>query len=222
MVGVMSNPVIVVIGAGPGLGAAAARRFGQAGYDVCLVARSADKLDALGTSLQDEGITTGWTAVDITDGNALTEAITRFGQHAGHIDVLHFNPSTFRHKDPLQLTPDELLDDVRLGAASLLTAVQAARPFMPHGARITATGSVAADRPWNEAASLGVQKAALRNLVKSIDTTLATDGIRAMSLTVKGTLAADTRFSPDLVAAAIYQAATRSGDDWQVEMPFNG
>ena len=222
MVGGMNNPLIVVVGAGPGLGAAVARRFGGAGYDVALAARSADKLDALRKSLQDEGMDTGWTAVDITDEQALTEAITRFGEHAGHIDVLHFNPSTFRHKDPLELTPDELLDDVRLGAASLLTAVQAARPFMSHGARVTATGSMAADKPWNEAASLGVQKAALRNLVRSIDTTLAPDGIRAMSLTVKGTLAPDTRFSPALVADALFRAAATSDEDWQVEVPFSG
>ena len=218
----MSNPVIVVVGAGPGLGASVARRFGQAGYDVALIARSADALEALGTTLQAEGITTGWTPVDITDEAAFTEAITRFGGHTGHIDALHFNPSVFRQKNPLELTPDELLDDVRLGAASLLTAVQAARPCMLPGARVTVTGSVAADEPWNEAASLGVQKAALRNLVKSIDTTLAPDGIRAMVLTVRGTLAPGTRFSPELVAEALHRAATVRDENWQVEVPYDG
>ena len=46
---------------------------------------------------------------------------------------------------------------------------------------------VAADKPWNRAASLGVQKAAVRNLVHSLDTTLKDDGIRAVSVTVRGT-----------------------------------
>lgn len=218
----MSNPVIVVVGAGPGLGASIARRFGSEGYDVALIARSQEKLETLGRDLQQAGITTGWSAVDITDDAALSEAITRFGGHAGHLDVLHFNPSVFRQKTPLELTPDELLDDVRLGAAALLTAVQAARPFMRAGARITVTGSVAADNPWNEAASLGVQKAALRNLVRSVDATLAPDGIRAMTLTVRGTLAPDTRFSPDLVAEALHRAATVPEESWQVEVPYDG
>jgi NAD(P)-dependent dehydrogenase (short-subunit alcohol dehydrogenase family) len=218
----MSNPVIVVVGAGPGLGASIARRFGSEGYDVALIARSQEKLETLGRHLQQAGITTGWSAVDITDDAALSEAITRFGGHAGHLDVLHFNPSVFRQKTPLELTPDELLDDVRLGAAALLTAVQAARPFMRAGARITVTGSVAADNPWNEAASLGVQKAALRNLVRSVDATLAPDGIRAMTLTVRGTLAPDTRFSPDLVAEALHRAATVPEESWQVEVPYDG
>ena len=218
----MSNPVIVVVGAGPGLGASIARRYGSAGYDVALIARSEEKLEVLGRHLQQAGITTGWSAVDITDDAALSEAITRFGGHTGHLDVLHFNPSVFRQKDPLELTPDELLDDVRLGAAALLTSVQAARPFMGAGARITVTGSVAADHPWNEAASLGVQKAALRNLVHSVDATLAPDGIRAMTLTVRGTLDPDTRFSPDLVAEALHRAATVPDELWQVEVPYDG
>ncbi|HZJ08012.1 MAG TPA: SDR family oxidoreductase [Nocardioidaceae bacterium] len=218
----MSAPVIVVVGAGPGIGAAVARRFGTQGYVVRLIARSAERLEELGGAIQAEGITTGWSAVDITDENALTQTVARFGEQAGHIDVLHFNPSAFRHKDPLALTPDDLLDDVRLGVASLLTAVQAAVPFMSSGARIVATGSQAADRPWNEAASLGVQKAALRNLVRSIDTTLAPHGVRAMSLTVNGTLAPDTPFAPERVADAIYLAATNAADGWRVEVPYDG
>lgn len=218
----MSNPVIIVVGAGPGLGASVARRFGREGYDVALLSRDADQLEELGTAMQAEGITTGWTALDVTDDAALREAITRFAGHAGHLDALHFNPSTFRQQDPLSLTPDELLADVRLGVGALLTAVQAARPFMRAGARVTATGSMAADQPWNEAASLGVQKAGLRNLVRSIDTTLRPDGIRAVSVTVRGTLGKGTRFDPDLVADAIFAASRQDEEHWQVEVPYSG
>jgi len=218
----MPSPVLLVVGAGPGLGASVARVFGAQGYDVALLARSAQKLEELGRSLQEESITTGWSALDITDDAALTEAVTRFGQHSRRIDVLHFNPSAFRQKDPLVLTADELLADVRLGVASLLTAVQAARPFMSSGGRITVTGSMAADQPWHEAASLGVQKAGLRNLVRSIDVTLAPDGIRATSLTVRGTLSPDTDFAPDLVAQAVYAVATTASEQWQAEVVYEG
>ncbi|MDQ3617004.1 MAG: SDR family oxidoreductase [Actinomycetota bacterium] len=218
----MSNPVILVLGAGPGIGASVARRFGREGYDVALVARSADRLEELGACLRNERVTAVGAALDLTDEQRLSEGITRLGQHAGHLDVLHFNPSVFRQKNPLELAPAELLEDLRLGVASLLTAVQAARPFLSAGSRIVATGSMAADRPWNQAASLGVQKAALRNLVRSLDTTLVSEGIRAMSLTVNGTLAPDTRFSPDLVAEAIYATATRPVEEWRVEVSYDG
>ena len=63
---------------------------------------------------------------------------------------------------------------------------------MRSGARIVATGSMAADQPWNEAASLGVQKAGLRNLVSSIDTTVRDEGVRAVIAGIAiGNIAAD-------------------------------
>lgn len=221
----MDNKVLIVVGAGPGVGASVARRFGRAGFDVALIARSPDFLEALGTELQESGVTTGWTPVDIADAESLTAAIERFGRHLGHVDALHFNPSVFRQRDPLNLGPAELLADVNVGVASLLTAVQAARAFMPRGGRITATGSIAADRPWHEACSLGVQKAALRNLVISLDRTLAPEGIRAMSLTVKGVLAQDSPFSPfspERVAEAIHAATLTPEAEWRSEVPFEG
>ena len=218
----MGNPVIVVLGAGPGVGGAVARRFAQAGYDPALISRDPDQLQALGEQLQSEGFTTGWTALDLTDSDAVAAAVTRFGQHAGSIDHLHFNPSAFRQKTPLELTVDELLDDVRLGVGALLPGLQAARPFMSAGARITATGSTAGDNPWNEAASLGVQKAGLRNLMKSVDTTLAPDGIRAVTITVTGTLGAGTPFDAAYVADAIFTAAQTDDEFWTTEVVFRG
>jgi NAD(P)-dependent dehydrogenase (short-subunit alcohol dehydrogenase family) len=218
----MNTKVIVIVGAGPGIGASLARRYGREGYDVALVARSAGSLERLGGELQEAGIMTGWAAADITDEDALGAAVTRFGEHRGRIDTLHFNPSRYRPADPLHLSADDLLEDLRLGCAGLLTAVQAARPFMREGSRVTVTGSVAADRPAPAACSLGVQKAALRNLVLSLDKTLAPDGIRATSLTVHGILAPDTAYSPDRVADALYDAARTPDKDWQAEVAYAG
>ena len=214
--------MIVVVGAGRGIGAAVARRFGQAGYEVALIARTAATLQELGEELQGEGITTGWTPVDITDAAAFTTAVQRFGEHSGSLTHLHFNPSSFTPKKPLDLSPDELLADLRLGAASLLTLVQAAQPFMPDGGRITATGGASADRPWTSAASLGVQKAALRNLVQAIDIQLRSRGIRAMSLTVAGTVEEGTPFAPSRIADALYAAATTPDENWRPEVRFTG
>src|SRR5262245_16479242 len=137
----MSNPVIVVVGAGPGMGASVARRFARDGFDVALVGQAGEALDALGRELQGEGITTGWTGADLTDQKSLHDAVTRFAGHADRIDVLHYNPSNYRPKNPLDLTVGELLEDVAIGVGGLLTAVQAARPFMSAGGRVTATGS---------------------------------------------------------------------------------
>src|SRR5665648_504941 len=46
-------PTIAIIGAGPGLGAAVARRFGAEGFSIGLISRDQAKLDELAAQLQD-------------------------------------------------------------------------------------------------------------------------------------------------------------------------
>jgi NAD(P)-dependent dehydrogenase (short-subunit alcohol dehydrogenase family) len=217
------DKVIVVVGAGPGVSGSVARRFADDGYDVGLLGHDQSVLDALAADLEGRGVAVGHAMVDITDDVAARDAVRRIGEHIGRIDVLHFNPSAWRARTPLELTVPELLEDLTLGVGALLTTVQAARPFMSAGGRVTATGSMAADQPSPEAASLGVQKAGLRNLVHSLDATLRTDGIRAVSVTVRGTLSREGAFTPDRVAEAIHAAATRPDDDsWTSEVPYSG
>ena len=218
----MTRPVIVVVGAGPGVSGSVARRFADEGYDVGLLGVDATVLAELSADLESRGVDVGTTEVDITDEEATRDTVRRMGEHTGRIDVLHFNPSAFREKDPLSLTVAELLEDVALGVGALLTVVQAARPFMSSGGRVSVTGSMAADDPWEGAASLGVQKAGVRNLVHSVDKTLAPDGIRAVSVTVRGTLAREGAFTPDKVADAIWSAVTRDAAAWTSEVPYSG
>ncbi len=218
----MTRPVILVIGAGPGVSGSVARRFARDGHDVGLLGADEGVLRDLTAELDGLGATTASRVADLTDHGAATAAVTGLAEELGRVDVLHFNPSAFREQDPLELSVSDLLTDVTLGVGALLTALQAARPFMESGARITATGSMAADQPWHKAASLGVQKAGLRNLVRSIDATLAPDGIRAVSVTVRGTLAREGAFTPDRVAEAIHAAAQQDLEFWDVEIPYEG
>ncbi len=81
---------------------------------------------------------------------------------------------------------------------------------------------MAADQPSPGAASLGVQKAGVRNLVRSLDATLEPDGIRAVTVTVRGTLGKTGPFTPDRVAEALIAASRQREDDWRVEVPYDG
>ncbi|AEK42281.1 SDR family NAD(P)-dependent oxidoreductase [Amycolatopsis mediterranei] len=49
-------PTFALVGAGPGLGLATARRFGAAGHPVALIARDAERLAELTTALARDGI----------------------------------------------------------------------------------------------------------------------------------------------------------------------
>jgi NAD(P)-dependent dehydrogenase (short-subunit alcohol dehydrogenase family) len=218
----MSGPVIVVVGAGPGISGSVARLFASDGYDVALLGVDEAQLEELAESLRAGGGVVRTAAADVTDEAAATAALRGMVDAFGRVDVLHFNPSAFRQKDPLQLEVGELLEDVALGVGALLTAVRATRRAMRAGARITVTGSMAADKPWNQAASLGVQKAGVRNLVHSLDATLRPDGIRAVSVTVRGSLSSEGPFTPARVAEAIRAAAFQDEDGWRTEVPYEG
>ena len=218
----MSAPVYVVLGAGPGLGLAVARRFAEEGYVAVLATRTMADAEPLAATLEAEGHRAEGVGVDLTDPASVTGVIAGVGEKHGRIDVLHFNPSAWREKDPLHLTVPELLEDVALGAGALLPAVQAARPFMSSGARVLATGSAAADKPSAAAASLGVQKAAVRNLITSLDATLAPDGIRAVAVQINGVLGREGPFSPPPIAAAMWAAVSRPDDEWSPHVPYDG
>ncbi|HWO52360.1 MAG TPA: SDR family NAD(P)-dependent oxidoreductase [Ornithinibacter sp.] len=218
----MTSAAYVVLGAGPGLGLSAARRFARGGYAVTLVGQSVEQMEPLAQALRDEGFDAEADAVDLTDADDVTRLITGIGERHGRIDVLHFNPSAFRQVDALHLTTAQLFEDLAVGVAPVLPAVQAAKPFMPAGARVLVTGSQAADTPWHEAPSLGMQKAAVRNLVTSLDATLAPDGIRAVAVQVNGVLAKEGPFSPPQVAEALYAATVRPDDGWTAQVPYDG
>lgn len=218
----MSSPVYVVIGAGPGLGLGASRRFASEGYTPVLIGATATAMEPLAQVLRDEGHEAYAAGVNLIDPDSVSATIEEIGAARGRIDILHFNPSAWREKSPLDLTATELLEDVMLGAGALLPALQAARPHMSTGGRVLVTGSAAADRPYPGAASLGVQKAAVRNLVTSIDATLAPDGIRAVCLQINGELKKEGPFAPPAIADAMWAAVNQSVPVWSAQVPYNG
>jgi NADP-dependent 3-hydroxy acid dehydrogenase YdfG len=198
----MGNPVIIIVGAGPGVGAATARRFAAAGYDIGLIARNAKRLEEFAETLGQEGAQVGWAAADISDEAALGEALRRMTEHTGRLDVLLHNASAYRAAPATELTASDLLTDLAIGTASLLTAAQAALPLFreQRTGTIIATGSGVADRPNPLAASLGPQKAALRNLVQVLASELAPEGIHVATVTIQGVIAEGTPFAPSAIA----------------------
>ena len=83
---------IVIIGAGPNLGMAVARRFGREGLAVGLVSRTQAKLDGLAAALEGEGITAAGAAADIRDPDALAAAIASLAGRLGDVEVLEYSP----------------------------------------------------------------------------------------------------------------------------------
>lgn len=216
----------LVVGAGPRLGAAIARRFGRDGYAVTLIARSPATAEQVGTTLQGEGITAAWAAADVADPAALSAAIARLTEPTGGIDVAVHNVSVWRDASTLELTPEQLFTDLAAGTASLLTIAQAVAPAMTArgGGTILATGSAAADAPSPGAPSLGLQKAALRVLVQAMAAELAPQGIHCATVTINGVLGTGP-FDPARIAevyAALVAETAGPREAWRTVVPYDG
>ena len=83
---------IAIIGAGPGLGASVAERFGREGFSVALISRTPEKLDRLGDRLTSRGIVARSYAADVRDRAALTSALDAASAELGPIEVPSIQP----------------------------------------------------------------------------------------------------------------------------------
>lgn len=125
-------PVIAIIGAGPGLGAAVARRFGREGFSVALISRNQSKLDAMAAELTAAGFTASGYAADVLTPASLEGALARAAAELGPITALQYSPLPSRDylKPVLEMTPELALEALRFSALGLIHAVRAVLPAM--------------------------------------------------------------------------------------------
>src|SRR5579863_7026338 len=84
------RPVCAVIGVGPGLGAALARRF-AAEYAVALVARGEDKLASLAKEIENAGGKALAVSADVSKAADITSAFEKIRRQLGEVDALLYN-----------------------------------------------------------------------------------------------------------------------------------
>jgi len=125
-------PTLAIIGAGPGLGAAVARRFGREGFSIALIARDESKLAALSAELGASGVEAHGYAADVRDGAALEAALGRAAAELGPIAALQYSPLPARSylKPVVDLTPELALEALQFSALGLIHASRAVLPAM--------------------------------------------------------------------------------------------
>lgn len=195
--------VLVVVAAGPGLGRAVALRFAREGAAVGLVARSADKLGELVTEVSTAGARAVATAAaDVGDEAALRGALGALRGELGEATALVYNGSAYVEGSVTALPTEGLRLALDVGVVGALVAAQEAVPAMRAAGRGTVllTGSVAADRASTSAAAVGIAKAALRNLARSLHKEVAGDGVRVTTVTIDGVLAGPSALDVDEIA----------------------
>ena len=183
--------VLVVVAAGPGLGRSVALRFAREGAAVGLVARSTDGISDLAGEISAAGASAvGTAAADVGDETQLRAALAELRSALGEATVLVYNGSAYVEGSVTSLPADRLRLALDVGVVGALVAAQEAVPAMRAAGRGTVifTGSVAADRGSTSAAAVGVAKAALRSLARSLHKEVDGTGVRVSTVTIDGVL----------------------------------
>jgi NAD(P)-dependent dehydrogenase (short-subunit alcohol dehydrogenase family) len=205
--------VVIVAGAGPGLGAALARAFGSEGFTVALLARGQARLDALAADLREHGIDAHAYVCDLGSIADTRAVVAQVEADLGAPTVLVHNASVLIHGTPSEVDPGAVAEGLATGAISALVLLQAVLPAMRVTGRgtILITGGGTALEPWVEAVGLSMQKAALRTVALAAAGELAGSGITVTTATIAGTIGSPG-LEPDAIAAeylAVHHAAGR-------------
>jgi short-subunit dehydrogenase len=214
---------LLLVGAGPGLGMAVARRFAVGGYRVTLVARSPDSLGALAATLADTGAKISTIAADASDPDALGARMRELYLGNGAPGVIVYNAVMGAPDQLLSSSVTHLQAAYSVDVIGAIVVAQVAAPAMRAAGfgTILVTGGGFADHPIPALATVSLGKAALRSAATMLGADLKTDGIRVATLTIAGQIAAGTAFDPERIAERYWQVV-HIADPWQAEFRFTG
>ena len=190
----MTKPICIVTGVGEGTGAALVRRFARGGYEVAMIARNTERLDAL--QLEVEGSRPY--VCDISDLNALAAVVERICEDMGTPTALIHNAVAASFKTFLEADCQELEHNFRVNTTALYSLARELAPAMidaGNGA-ILVTGNTAALRGIPTYAAFAPTKAAQRILAQSLARDLGPKGVHVAYITIDAAI--DTPWTRDV------------------------
>jgi NAD(P)-dependent dehydrogenase (short-subunit alcohol dehydrogenase family) len=226
--------VAVVVGAGPGLGTALARRFARAGMRVAAVRRD---IAALGPLIHELGANAKAYACDATDDAAVQELFSTVGADLGAPRLVVFNAGAFVRKGILDTTAAEFERCWRAAClGGFLVGREAVRAMLAlsgsgrHRGTIIYTGATASLRGGAMFHNLAVGKFGLRALAQSMAREFQPQGIHVAHVIVDGQIAsdrpgrsvaergADAVLDPNAIAESYYQLHLQPPSTWTLEL----
>jgi short-subunit dehydrogenase len=222
-VGTVDRGHLLLVGAGPGLGMAVARRFAVGGYRVTLVARSTDKLGDLAGSLADTGAEIGAIVADASDPEGLGARLAELYLGEGAPGVIIYNAVMGAPDQLLSVSVAHLQTAYAVDVIGAIVVAQVAAPAMKAAGfgTMIVTGGGFADHPISALATVSLGKAALRSAATMLGADLEPDGIRVATLTIAGQIVAGTAFDPERIAERYWEVVQSDGP-WQAEFRFTG
>ena len=222
-VGTIDRSHLLLVGAGPGLGSAVARRFAVGGYRVTLLARKTDRLGELAQSLDDTGAEIDTIEADASDSDDLRARMTELYGSDGAPGVVIYNAVMGAPDQLMSSTAAHLQTAYAVDVIGAIVIAQVAAPAMRAAGfgTIVVTGGGFADHPIPALATISLGKAALRTAATMLGADLGPDGIRVATLTIAGQIVAGTAFDPERIAERYWEVVQTDGP-WQAEFRFTG
>src|SRR5216683_2422800 len=225
------KPVAIVVGVGPGLGAALVRRFAPA-YAVAMLARKADYLQALAGEVRHSGATVLVLSCDVSDRAQITAAFRAIRTELGDPDVLLYNAGSGTFGTITEITPEQYEADWRVNAFGAFVAAREVAPGMIARGRGTMlfTGATAGLKAGAKSVSFGPAKFAMRGLAQSLARDLGPRGIHVAWINVDGSIdipgarglkpsLQDGDFlKPDAIAETYWHLVHQDPSAWTMEL----
>lgn len=229
-----SKPVCVVVGVGPGNGAAFARRFASEGYRVALLARSTEFTTALAAKLDGARAY----ACDVTDATAVACTFEAIRLELGDVDVLVYNPGVGVWANIEEITADAFETSWRANVFGALLTSKQVIPTMKRNKRgcIVFIGATASRRGGARTAAFAPAKAAQKSLAESMARHLWPAGVHVALVILDGVVDTpatrkmmsdkpDSYFiKPDDVAESVIWLTRQKPSAWSFEIemrPFS-
>jgi NAD(P)-dependent dehydrogenase (short-subunit alcohol dehydrogenase family) len=180
----------LIVGVGPGLGAALARRFAGAGMNVGLAARNTAHLASLVDSLAASGCASRAYDCDATNEAAVEALFAGLASDLGEPALVVYNAGTFVPRAILDTGTDEFEACWRVGClGGFLVGRSAARTMAAAGrGTIVFTGATASLRGGANFANLAVGKFGLRALAQSMARELGPRGVHVGHVIIDGVI----------------------------------
>jgi NAD(P)-dependent dehydrogenase (short-subunit alcohol dehydrogenase family) len=221
------SKIAVVIGAGPGLGAAVARRFAREGFQVAVVARKRETVEPIAGSVSGRAY-----AVDVTDAAQVAKLFADIRGQLGAPDVLIYNAGAFKMAGVLEASPEEFEDCWKVGChGAFLCAREVLPAMLERGAgTILLTGATAAIRGSARFSCLAVGKFGLRALGQSLAREFGERGVHVAHVIVDGQIdsprvrgwapqrPASSFLAPDAIAETYWQLHAQHPTAWTQEL----
>jgi NAD(P)-dependent dehydrogenase (short-subunit alcohol dehydrogenase family) len=232
----------MVVGVGPGLGAALVRRFARGehaaagrtigGYAVAMIARSREFMDGLAAEVKAAGGRTLAVTADVGDAEQVGRAFDAVRSKLGTPEILLYNAGSGVWGTIAEITAEQYEQSWRVNAYGAFLCAKQAAPDMIANKRgvMLFTGATAGIKAGPKSVAFGPAKFAVRGLAQSLARDLGPRGIHVAYVNVDGiidiphirkqmpSLKDEDMLKPAAIAETYWHLANQDPSAWTHEL----